>query len=229
MILSRMVFAQTAIAPGEYGDMGNVLTIAPVKNGQQLFELHATGGNFHICTVAGDIKSGKAVIVEQGFDEACVVKFKVKNTGIEVETEPEHNNICHTYCGARAWFAGFYPKNKQGCDSKSRKNALVKSDGFYHENKFAQAEKTLLPILKNCSNILHWSEAGYLANAVARAQAKQGHWNNCLETLKPYIKDAEKPDDKVCDQHAATHECESYRAIIEQARETLLLCQQTPE
>lgn len=224
-VLPVSVSAQTVFPAGEYqsnGGWGQLIMKAGNRGGQA-FELQSLGANGHSCTLSGMIRQGKAVLLDG--DSRCVVSFQAMSKAIRVSADG--SDACRGYCGARAMFDGVYTRPAAGCDTASLRKTRNAFKKLYDQKNYAQAERTLAPVLQNCKRTLFWLEDGSIRNDLALTQAKLGKGAACYKTLQPLAKDTAKTDKAVCDsddRYLPPVDCTSYLSVVQAARTNLKWC-----
>ena len=217
-------FAQSvAFQPGEYltrGGWGQLLVEADTR-GQISFSISATGGNGHQCELAGEIRDRVALLAVEGKDEPCAVKFSPGSEGIAVA--PQNLDVCHSFCGARASFEGFYFRPAKGCTTSEVTNRREEFKRLYDKKAYANAKATLHPLLHDCRRTLHQWDKAWIRNDLAITQYRLGDLASCRETLRPLTADARAPEAKLLEGFSPV-DGDSYRPILKATRTNLRLC-----
>lgn len=211
-----------AISPGEYiyeGGWGT-LTITRNKKGGLAFDISTIGTNAHTCSLSGDMRNGRAELEASEQDKPCVVTFTPSAKGVEVT---DNDNICHYYCGMRAGFTGSYIKPPPGCESRAMQKTRAEFKRLYDRKAYAQARAKLEPLLKNCSELIHWSDMGWIRNDLAITQYKLGDYAGCRATLQPLVEDSTKTEEGLRETYAPT-DAEIAMPIARATRTNLRLC-----
>lgn len=217
-------YAQPEISPGEYiteRGWGNLKIKKDIKGGLS-FEIDAVGGNAHTCSLSGEIKSGKSVLEGSEKDKPCIVSFTTTGKGINVT---DNENACRYYCGARAGFTGLYLKPQKGCDSASMKKTRKEFKRLYDKREFALARVKLEQLLKTCSDIIDWTDLGWIRNDLAITLYKLRDYSECRRVLQPLEEDAKQSDDELRESYPPA---DAYSAIpiARATRTNLKLCSQ---
>jgi hypothetical protein len=213
-----------ALRPGEYvteGAWGN-LSLRPGNGSSLLFEIQATGGNMHVCSLDGEVNAGRATL--EGPDEKtpCIVSFAQTPEGVKVTASA--SGACREYCGERAHFEGLYLRPSARCTQEAVASARKSFKQLYDTRQFAEARAKLEPVLTLCSRTLHRSEEGRIRNDLAVTMHKLGDLSGCLLVLQPWVDDAKLTDEGVRENYPPS-DAEMLLPIVRAARTNLKLCQ----
>jgi hypothetical protein len=215
--------ASPSLKSGEYvteGGWGN-LSLRAGNNRSMLFAIESTGGNLHVCSLDGEIESGKATL--EGIDEKtpCVVTFTQTGEGVKVSAnEPD---ACRDYCGARASFEGLYLLPSARCTKDAVATSRKSFKQLYDTRQYADALAKLSPVLTLCSRTMNRSEEGRIRNDLAVTMHKLNDLSGCLLVLEPLANDAALTDAAVRENYAPS-DAEMMLPIVRAARTNLKLC-----
>jgi hypothetical protein len=208
----------TYLAEGGWGD----LTIKRTKDGRITFTIFAMGGNAHMCDLGGEIRNGRATLVDSGdIHNPCIILFRQKGTNVEVSVETDEP--CRYYCGMRASFEGTYLWPAAACLPKAINKSRADFQRLYGKKAYAEAVDVLEPIVKGCSKTMHWLDKGWISNDLALTYHKLGRDDLCLQNLKGLEEDAGKTDEQIREQYPPA-DADNYLPIVKAARTNLLLC-----
>lgn len=208
----------TYITEGGWGD----LTIKWTKDGKLSFKIFAMGGNGHMCDLGGEIRNGRAILVDSDDkNNPCIIRFTSTGNGIEVGTETAEP--CRYYCGARASFEGKYLKPAAACIPKAINKSRRDFKKLYDKKAYAEAVAVLEPILKGCSKTMHWLDKGWISNDLALTYHKMNRDDICLTYLKGFEGDVAKPDEKIREDYPPS-DADDYLPIVKAARTNMELC-----
>jgi len=210
------------IQPGEYiaeGGWGN-LTVTQDTQGNVSFEISSIGANAHMCNLSGDIRDGQALLEEDEENKVCTVTFEPTEKGINVSSDGE---ACRAYCGMRASFDFLYLKPKPGCEPEAMQKTRDEFKRLYDRRAYSQARAKLEPVLKNCSELIHWADLGWIQNDLAITQYKLGDYAGCRNTLQSLKDDAGKTDDELQEQYPPA-DADDAISIAKATRTNLRLC-----
>lgn len=219
-------FAADTPQPGEYtaeGGWGH-LSIERRADGALHFNINSLGANWHSCELDGDIHDGRATLESDYHATPCVVSFAPQDGGVGVTSEGES---CRSYCGMRAGFDGLYLRTTPACTVAAQAKARKTFKQLYQRKDYAAALATLEPVLRDCHNILHWHDEGWIRNDLAITRFKLGDRPGCLTTLEPLMEDARLPNEALRDR-LPPGDAESYLEIIKATRTNLKLCTPVP-
>ena len=227
LLLSFSVDAQRtgpSLRPGEYvteGAWGH-LSLRPGNGSVLLFEIQATGGNMHVCSLDGEVNGGSATL--EGPDEKtpCIVTFSQTPEGVKVTASV--SGACREYCGARAHFEGLYVRPSARCTQEAVGAARKSFKQLYDTGKYAEAKAKLEPVLTLCSRTLHRSEEGRIRNDLAVTMYKLSDLSGCLLVLQPLAGDAKLTDAEFREGHSPS-DADMLLPIVRAARTNLKLCQ----
>lgn len=219
--LSALTHAQS-ITPGQYIMEGGMGTLEVKSGASQPFTLETVGANAHTCSLAGEIRNGKAVLADavDAAGKACVVQFQKQGEAVNVDTRTQE--ACREFCGMRAWFTGLFIKPVPACEAKAQRKTRNAFKQQYDQKDYASAQATLEPLLKQCGPILGPIEAGWIRNDLALTQFKQGDSAACLRTLQPLAEMLSDIDKGVI--VLAPSDEDSYRPMLKATRTNLKLC-----
>lgn len=185
--------APTQVLPGEYVTAGGwgTLTVKRGKEGVLSFSIEALAGNGHSCGLDGTIRDGVARLPALDEGKPCVVEFRAKADvagsallGIEVRERSEPQ-LCRYFCGARADFNGTYltppPRCRPSEIKKSRRDFIE----AYQRKQYASAERSLAPLMANCTQVIEPLSAYNIRNDLAVTYYHLGERATCLRTLEP--------------------------------------------
>jgi hypothetical protein len=216
------LFAQeVSLAPGTYvteGGWGD-LTIKREKDGKLSFKIFAMGGNAHMCDLEGEIKNGRATLVDSG--DSCVIRFSPMATSVEVIAETAEP--CRYYCGMRASFEGVYLKPAAACVPKAINKSRANFKRLYNKKAYVEAVGVLVPILKGCAKTMDWLDKGWIKNDLALTYHKLDRDDLCLQSLKELEEDAAKTDGQIREEYPPS-DADNYLPIVKATRTNLKLC-----
>ena len=211
--------AWAQIQPGEYLDgSGGYLIVKPASGGSASFTLHTVGGNKHVCDAQGIIQKNRQAVLKEG-GTTCTLFFEQKSDGVDVTLK----DVCPAFCGARATLDGFYRRPESGCDRAGVKKARGEFKRQYDAKAFADARKTLEPVLDRCIRTLDSREEGWIRNDLALTHHRLGDNAACRRTLEPLVEDALKTEGKIREDLPPA-EADSLVRISRAARTNLKLC-----
>lgn len=169
--------------PGTYirdHNMGT-LDIRRDASNKLLFEIHAIGGNGHICTPAGTIEGAVGRTAEEDPEFRCEIAFDSKGT--EIVVNPITDDACRQECGARGWFDGIYRAPPANCTVSARQ---AQEDTFlvlYRARQYTKAGKVLDDMVARCEIFMSSMEFDKLNNDLALSQYHNGQYAQCLATI----------------------------------------------
>jgi len=211
-----------AIQPGEYiseGGWGN-LTVTRNKQGGLSFEISSMGANGHTCNLSGDIRNGRAVLEGSEESKPCIVTFKPSGNGLNVT---DNDGACSYFCGVRAGFTNLYIKPQPACKPAAIQKTRDEFKKLYDRKAYSQARAKLEPVLKNCSELIHWTDMGWIQNDLAITLYKLGDYAGCRNTLRTLKEDAGKTDDELREQYPPA-DADIAIPIAKATRTNLRLC-----
>ena len=238
-----LIFASQGFAQSKQPPVGNYisesglgdLSIRQGKEGKLEFKLDSSGANDHSCNFDGEIRNGQATLTGE---VPCIIDFKASRKGVYVTTRTM--DACRSFCGGRAYgFTGLYEKPAPGCQNTERRQLKNEFKHLYDQKKYGKARVKIETILNNCSRTLNWTELGSLRNELAITQYHLGDFSGCLDTLKPYAKNAAMlsnedalrdvadpgwPELDLPDNIQAPADAMMYYAILKPARTNIKLC-----
>ncbi len=211
------------VKPGEYITEGGWGTLVVKKKAAAglSFSIEALGANGHQCSLEGVVQGGRAKLDVGKGEPQCVVGFAPKGSDVVVDVQTAEP--CRFFCGMRASFDATYLLPAPGCSGPEKTSARKQFKRLYSGKDYRGAQTALEPVLRNCGKTLHWTEEGSIRNDLAVTQYHLGDLAACLETLKPYAKDALLPDDQVAGSLPPA-DAEANAGIIKAARTNLKLC-----
>ncbi|HEX2827562.1 MAG TPA: hypothetical protein VHP37_14520 [Burkholderiales bacterium] len=221
LLACGIAHAQKGLEPGEYLDgSGGYLILKPGKGGTA-FTLHTVGGNRHICDAQGTIGANNLAVLKPDPQTTCTLRFVARPEGVEVEVKDK----CPAYCGARASLDGIYRKPDTGCDRASVKKSRAEFKKLYDRKSYAEARKTLEPVVKRCQKFVEDRDDGWMRNDLAVTLHKLGDGAECRRTLEPLAAMAAKSDASIRED-LPPNEADAMMSMVRATRTNLKLCEQ---
>lgn len=213
----------TTIAPGHYAtDQGwGWLVIDPRKNSSVSFSVETRSTLTEGCEFGGEL-TGQTGVAQRG-NSSCTISFKPTTKGVALKLETAE--ACRELCGLNGSFEGEYLRDANpSCMPAAVEDTRDRFKRLYDHRDYRGALELLQPVLSNCTALLDALNLGSIRNDLAITQYKNGRRAECIATLKPYQKDANRGDKAVLQDWGRLDVAEAYLTIIKAARTNLRLC-----
>lgn len=223
-MISSVLLAAAALAAGTYVIEGNggELKLDAAKDGGFTFEMTTWGHAGHSCMASGQLAKGATHVVvrTENPSKLCGIGFKPTKDGVEVEVDDFEG--CQPLCGMRAWLGGVYVKETPSCVAAKVQRARDAFKKSYDKKSYADAKKTLAPVLETCGRFLAAEDEGWVRNDLALTLHHLKDDKGCVATLKPLEELAAKTDDQIREDPTAD---EGDVRVAKATRTNLKLCQ----
>ena len=218
------VLAQS-IAPGSYereGGWGTFDVGRANSGGDQPFKIETVGATYHLCNVEGNLRDGRATVVDVPNTPPCIVNFKPFSGGIEIDTDGPQD-ACRAYCGMRAWFTGKFLQPAPGCSRDQRAQTKQTYKAAYDRRAYTDARSLLAPLLDHCKALLSVVDEGMIRNDLALTQHRLGDNASCRRTLDPLARFAHMSDAYVRERYPLSN-VDEYTTLARATRFNFNLC-----
>lgn len=210
--------AGTYVTEGGWGQL--VIESAGAK-GSQTFLLNTENAGSG-CTFSGQLNpGGRAVVYEGNAPGQCSLDLTIAPNGLVVSTSTKEQ--CREYCGSNGSFEGDYNYVPAICTQPALDKTRRSFKQLYDEKEYAQAEKTLAPVYRECLGTVGMMDEGGMRNDYALTQYKLNDKAGCLATLSKYRQDAARADDAIT-QDMSPAVVDDYLSVIHAARTNIALC-----